>query len=299
MTKKILITGASGLIGSALSELLSKNHSIVKLGRTKRENENSSFVWDIKKNGIDLNAFDKVDTIVHLAGSNVGDKRWTNSWKKEILDSRIQSTKLLFDTIRKNNHPIKTFVSASAIGYYGFEGHSVFEEESAPGKDFLAQVTRQWEEEVDKISSLGIRVVKIRIGIVLSKRGGALEKMVQPIKYGIGSPLGSGNQHLSWIHINDLCGIFSKSIEDEKMKGAYNAVSNWTTNAEMTKTIAKILNRPLWLPNVPSFALKIILGEMADIVLNGSKVSSEKIRQTGFHFKFNNLEGALTDLLIR
>ncbi len=295
---KVLITGASGLIGSTLSELLSKNHSIVQLGRSKRENKDSSFVWDIKKNEIEPNAFDEDSTIVHLAGSNVGDKRWTSSWKKEILDSRIRSTRLLFDTIKKNNRSIKTFVSASAIGYYGFESDSVFEEESIPGEDFLAQVTKRWEDEVDKIKSLGIRVVKIRIGIVLSEKGGALDKMVLPIKYGVGSPLGSGQQYLSWIHIDDLCGIFAKAIEDEKMNGAYNAVSSWVTNSEMTKAIAKTLKKPLWLPNVPSFVLKIILGEMADIVLNGSKVSSEKIKNAGFRFQYSVLENALKDLLV-
>jgi len=295
---KVLITGASGLIGSILSELLSKNHSIVQLGRSKRENKDSSFVWDIKKNEIEPNAFDEVNTIVHLAGSNVGDNRWTASWKKEILDSRIRSTRLLFDTIKKNNRSIKTFVSASAIGYYGFESDSVFEEESIPGEDFLAQVTKRWEDEVDKIKSLGIRVVKIRIGIVLSEKGGALDKMVLPIKYGVGSPLGSGQQYLSWIHIDDLCGIFAKAIEDEKMNGAYNAVSSWVTNSEMTKAIAKILNRRLWLPKVPPLALKIILGEMADIVLNGSKVSSEKIKNAGFRFQYSVLENALKDLLV-
>src|SRR5258706_9741545 len=295
---KVLITGASGLIGSILSELLSKNHSVVQLGRSKRENKGSFFAWDIKKNEIDPRAFDEVNTIVHLAGSNVGDKRWTASWKKEILDSRIRSTRLLFDTIKKNNRSIKTFVSASAIGYYGFESDSVFEEESIPGKDFLAQVTKQWEDEVDKIKTLGIRIVKIRIGIVLIEKGGALDKMVLPIKYGVGSPLGSGQQYLSWIHIDDLCRIFVKAIEDENMNGAYNAVANWATNSEMTKTIAKILNRPLWLPKVPPLALKIILGEMADIVLNGSKVSSEKIKQAGFRFQYSVLEDALKDLLV-
>ena len=190
-------------------------------------------------------------------------------------------------------------MSASAIGYYGFEHDSVFTEESNSGKDFLAQVTKQWEDEVDKFDSLGIRVVKIRIGIVLTEKGGALGKMVQPIKLGVGSPLGSGNQYISWIHIDDLCQIFNKAIEDEKMRGAYNAATDWATNSAMTKSIAKTLKKPLRLPNVPSFLLKMVLGEMAEIVLNGSKISSEKIRQAGFQFKFNDLEAAVGDLLIR
>lgn len=297
MSKKILITGASGLIGSTLSELLSKNHTVVSLGRAKKEGSSSSFVWDVKKSRIDLGALNAVDTVVHLAGANVSKKRWTHSWKKELLDSRVQSTRLLYDTLKDNPHSVKTFISASAIGYYGFESNLIFTEEDDSGSDFLAQVTRQWEQEMDRIKSLGIRVVKIRVGIVLSKKGGALEKMVLPIKYGVGSTLGSGKQYLSWIHMDDMCGIFLKAIEDASLDGAYNAAANWDTNEDMTKAIAKVICRPLWLPNVPSFALKLILGEMAEIVLNGSKVSSEKIKRAGYQFKYTNLDEALADLL--
>lgn len=298
MPKKILITGASGLIGSKLtSQLLSKNHSVAHLGRKKKEGNVASYVWDVKQNQIDVNALASTDAIIHLAGASVGDKRWSAEWKKEILDSRVQSTKLLADAFKNNKHSVKTFVSASAIGYYGFEADSVFTEESAAGKDFLAQVTKQWEDEVDKIAALGIRVVKIRIGIVLSEHGGALEKMATPIKYGIGSPLGSGQQYLSWIHINDLLQMFIKAIEDENVNGAYNASANWATNKEMTKSIAKVLKKPLIFPNVPAFVLKLVLGQMAEIVVNGAKVSSDKMRKAGFQFQFENLDIALIDLL--
>jgi len=296
MPKKILITGASGMIGSALSKIVSKNHTVASLGRTKKAS-NNSFAWDVNDGRMDLNALNGVDTIVHLAGASVGEKRWTSAWKKEILDSRIRSTRLLNDTLKDNPHTVRTFISASAIGYYGFEGDAVFVEQSNAGRDFLAQVTAQWEEEADKIKSLGIRVAKIRVGIVLSKKGGALEKMLLPIKFGVGSPLGSGKQYLPWIHMDDLCGIFVKAIEDENLIGAYNAAANWNTNEEMTKAIAKVLQKPLWLPKVPSLVLKIVLGEMAQIVLNGSKVSSEKIKRAGYQFKYVNLEEALTDLL--
>lgn len=298
MSKKILITGASGLVGTRLTATLqSKNYAVVHLGRRKRTGDIPSFAWDIKKREIDSQAFDNVDTIVHLAGANVGDGRWTVLRKKEILDSRVQSTKLLFDTLKNNKHSVKNFISASAIGYYGFEGDQVFDEQSNSGKDFLALVTKEWEDEVDNFSAIGVRVVKIRIGIVLSIRGGALKQMLQPIRYGLGAPLGSGQQYLSWIHIDDLCEIFSKTIDDEKMTGAYNATAAWATNEEMTKMIAKILKKPLWLPSIPSFVLKIILGEMAEIVVNGSKVSSEKIKQTGFKFRFLNLEETLQNIL--
>ncbi|HCW07495.1 MAG TPA: TIGR01777 family protein [Cytophagales bacterium] len=298
MERKILITGASGLIGKKLTELLLlNNYEVVHLGRSKKQGKVASFIWDIEKKMIDPNAFEKVDTIIHLAGANVGEKRWTEKRKKEILDSRIQSTFLLKEFLQKKAHSVKTFISASAIGYYGFEGDRIFQEDDKPGNDFLARVTKGWEDAVDEINMLGIRVVKIRIGIVLSKEGGALKEIAKPISFGVGSPIGSGQQYLSWIHIHDLCLIFVKAIEDEKMNGAYNAASSWINNKDLTQLIAKILRKPLWMPNVPSFALKFILGEMAQIVMNGSKVSSKKISQTGFKFQFNEIENALRNLL--
>src|SRR5258708_33984710 len=228
MSKKILITGASGMIGAQLTEmLLAKNYSVAHLGRKKKGNV-PSFVWDVSNGVIDKDALQQTDTIIHLAGANVASSRWTEGRKKEILESRVKSTALLFQTLKNNRHTIQTFISASAIGYYGFgEENKIFTEEDNPGNDFLAQVTRQWEEAADRFATLGIRTVKIRTGIVLSKKGGALEKMVKPIKFGIGSPLGSGKQFISWIHIDDLCGIFLKAIEDEKMSGTYNATVNW------------------------------------------------------------------------
>jgi len=302
MAKKILITGASGLVGNRLTELLlQKGYQVSHLGRTKREGKVISFVWDVEKGILDLNALAGVDTIIHLAGAGVADTRWTESRKKEILESRTKSTALLFNTLKNGNHTITSFVSASAIGYYGFGlSDEVFSEESKSGSDYLAQVTRQWEEEVEKIGSLNIRVVKLRIGIVLSEKGGALTEMVRPIKLGVGSPLGSGKQYLTWIHLDDLCEMFIKAVEDSTMKGSYNAVGpEWVTNEEMTKTIAKVLNKPLWLPAVPGFVLKVILGEMADLVIYGSKISSTKIQKTGFKFKFVWLEEALKDLLLK
>jgi uncharacterized protein (TIGR01777 family) len=302
MAKKILITGASGLVGKRLTELLlQKGYQVSLLGRTKREGNINSFVWDVDNGSIDAKAFQGVDSIVHLAGAGVADKRWTSSRKKEILESRTKSTALLFKTLKNEEHTVTSFVSASAIGYYGFGlGDEVFTEESKPGSDYLAEVTRQWEEEVEKISSLNIRVVKLRIGIVLSEKGGALAEMVKPIKSGVGSPLGTGKQYLTWIHLDDLCEMFIKAVEDSSMNGPYNAVGpEWIPNAEMTKMIARVLDKPLWLPAVPGFVLKVILGEMADLVTNGSKISSTKIQKTGFKFKFVWLEEALKDLLLK
>lgn len=300
MAKNILITGATGLVGSQLAELLlQKGYHVSHLGRTKRTGNVPSFVWNVDNGTIDKVAFQDVDTIIHLAGAGVADKRWTAARKKEILDSRINSTRLLFETLKKEAHQVKSFISASAIGLYGFTtGEEVFTEDSKPGTDFLAQVTQQWEQEVDRISSLGIRVVKLRIGIVLSDKGGALPAMAKPIRLGIGAALGTGKQYLSWIHLDDLCAMFLKAVEGETMKGAFNAVgSEFVTNQEMTKSIARVLNKPLWLPPIPAFVMKIIIGEMAVIVTNGSKVSSQKIQQTGFEFQFTELTEALKDLL--
>jgi uncharacterized protein len=299
MSKKILITGASGLIGSRLTELLlQKGYQVSHLGRSKKTGPVPSFVWDVESGKMDTEALAGVDTIIHLAGAGVADKRWTEARKKEILESRTKSSTLLYTTLASVNHSVKAVVSASAIGYYGFGfEEEIFTEESSPGIDYLAQVTKQWEESVDKISSLNLRVVKLRIGIVLSDQGGALVEMAKPIRLGVGAPLGTGKQYLSWIHIEDLCAMFVKAMEDDTLKGAYNAVSgDWITNFEMTKLIAKILKRPLLLPNVPAFVMKILIGEMAVIVVNGSKVSADKIKKTGFQFRYSNLEEALESL---
>jgi uncharacterized protein (TIGR01777 family) len=300
MNNKILITGASGLIGKRLTEmLLEKGYQVAHLSRSKKSAPVPSFVWDVDAGEIDITALEGISTIIHLAGAGVADKRWSHSRKEEILQSRVKSTQLLFNTLLNNPNQVKSFISASAIGYYGFgTSDEVFHEQSQFGSDFLANVTREWEEDVDKISSLRMRVAKLRIGIVLSDKGGALVEMAKPIRLGFGSPLGSGKQYLSWIHLDDLCAMFIKAVETDLMQGAYNAVSgNWVTNKEMTKTIAKILNKPLWLPNVPAFVLKLVVGQMAEIVLNGSKVSADKIKSTGFNFKYTDLDQALESLL--
>jgi uncharacterized protein (TIGR01777 family) len=240
-----------------------------------------------------------VNTIVHLAGAGVADKRWTPTRKKEILDSRVQSTRLLYQTLKEKKHSVKNIVSASAIGYYGFGlSDQLFTEECPPATDFLASVTTEWEKEVDAIRELEIRVVKIRIGIVLSNKGGALKEMARPIQFGVGAPLGTGQQVMSWIHIDDLCEMFCKAIQDRSLAGAYNGVApNPVTNAELTKAIASILKKPLWLPNVPPFVLRLLVGEMADIVVNGSKVSAEKILATRFKFQYWQIDDALRNLL--
>jgi uncharacterized protein len=300
MAKHILITGASGLIGTRLTELLlNKGYSVTHLGRSRKEGRVKSFVWNVDRFAIEPGALHGITTIIHLAGAGVVDKRWTASRKEEIFSSRIQSTALLHEELKKVHHHVTSFISASAIGYYGFlNAEKTFTEETAPGHDFLADVTRTWEEKVDRISDLGIRVCKMRIGIVLSEKGGALKQMVTPIKLYAGAPLGSGNQQVSWIHLDDLCGMFIKAIEDDELSGAYNATGSYSvSNKELTEAIANVLHKPLILPNIPKFVLKVLLGEMADIVVNGSSVSSKKIQQAGFQLKFKDLTVALKDLL--
>jgi uncharacterized protein len=300
MAHKVLITGASGLVGSRLTELLlEKGHHVSHLGRTKKEGKVRSFVWDVEKKWIDPQALNNIDAIIHLAGAGIADKRWTDERKREIMESRTHSTRLLFETLRDKTHSVKTFIGASAIGYYGFGlDEEVFTEESKAGTGFLADVTRQWEEEVDQVGSLGLRLVKLRIGIVLSEKGGALAEITKPVRWGGGAALGSGKQYVSWIHIDDLCALFIKALDDNKWQGAYNAVCGWATNEELTKAIAHVLEKPLWLPRIPNFAMKVVLGEMAEMVLNGSKVSPEKIVKAGFNFNYPDLTVALRNLLL-
>ncbi|AYB35449.1 TIGR01777 family oxidoreductase [Chryseolinea soli] len=296
----ILITGASGLIGSRLTNMLhSHGHRVAHLGRAKRDGIARSFVWDIDRRYIERGALQDTDTIIHLAGAGIADKPWTKERKREILESRTQSTQLLYDELKKGNHSVKTIISATAVGYYGFKDEeTIYKEDDPPGEDFLAQVTRRWEQEVDAFLKLNIRVVRIRIGIVLSAEGGVVNEILRPIRWYAGAPLGSGNQYLSWIHLDDLCNIFIMAVENNAMEGAYNAVApHPATNRELTMAIANAVHKPIIFPAIPSFILKLLLGEMADLVLRGSKVSSEKIQEAGFKFAYTNVDDALVNLL--
>jgi uncharacterized protein (TIGR01777 family) len=298
--KKILITGATGLIGSRLTEILVEHgHAVVHLSRSKKDGPVKSYVWNVEENRIDPEAFENVDTIIHLAGAGIADKPWTKARKREILESRTHSTRLLFNALANGKHPVRSFISASAVGYYGFDHNDqVFTENSAPGSDFLASVVRQWEHEVDAIQTLGLRVVKIRIGIVLSEKAGVLKEIMKPVKFYLGAPLGSGDQYISWIHLEDLCNSFVYAVENPVLRGPYNATAPApVTNRQLTQTIARSLKKPLIFPAVPSFALKLFLGEMADLVLNGSQVSSGKLRQAGFQFRFTTVDAAVSALI--
>lgn len=302
MTTSVLITGASGLIGTRLTEmLLQKGYRVVHLGRSKRNVGIPSFVWDFQKQTIDPEALSGVHTIIHLAGAGVAEQRWNKRRKKEILDSRIDSTELLYQSLKKIPNEVHSVIAASAIGYYGFGlSHDLLGEEAPPGQDFLSTVVVAWEQKLDQLINLGKRIAKIRIGIVLSEQGGALAEIARPVKFGIGAPLGTGKQMVSWIHIDDLCRLFIRAIENPEMQGTYNGVApRAVTNEELTKAIARTLHRPLWLPPIPGFALHILIGEMADLVIHGSNVSASKTMQAGFQFEFTDINLAVKDLLSR
>ncbi len=299
--KNILITGGAGIVGKQLTKLLiSKGYSVAVLSRTKQQDSTvKTYTWNIEKGEIEQEAIDSADYIIHLAGANIGEKRWTTERKQLILDSRVKSTQLIYSKINSSSHKLKAFISASATGYYGaVTTEYIFTETDPPASDFLGDTCKQWEASADAFQQSGIRTVKVRTGIVLSKEGGALEKLAMTVNTGFGSPIGSGKQYMPWIHIDDLCNIYLKAIEDQQMQGAYNAVSTeHTTNKEFIKTLATVLNKPCWFPNVPGILLKLLLGSMSVIVLEGSRVSSAKIIKAGYQFQYPNLTAALKEVL--
>ena len=287
------------MVGSRLSELLTeKGFHVTHLSRNPKGKEYTSFHWDIKNQEIDEEAIKSADAIVHLAGAGVADKRWDDARKKEIYNSRIDSTKLLFEKVKELKPDLKYFLSASAIGYYGWDsGEKVVDETTPKGEGFLADVVDDWEKEVSQFDELNIPNGKIRVGVVLSEKGGGLTEIAKPIRFGFGAPLGSGKQFMSWIHLDDLCGIFIHCIENQIGEIVNGVAPNPATNKSLTKAIAHQLNKPLFLPNVPKFALKILVGEMADMLVGGNNVSSKKIEKLGYSFKYPELEQALADLL--
>jgi uncharacterized protein (TIGR01777 family) len=297
----IIISGGTGLIGKHLcKKLKDKGYNVYILSRTIRQVTNvSTYFWDVDKKVIENEAIETADYIIHLAGANIGDKRWTEKRRQLIIESRVKSGQLIFEKIKENKNKLKAFISASAIGYYGTTTtDKIFSETDPPSDDFLGETCRQWEQSADNFEKLGIRTVKIRTGVVLTKQGGALTRMITPVKLGIGSALGNGRQFMPWIHIDDLCGIYIKAVGDTQMNGAYNAVSpDHKTNRVFTETLARVLKKPFWFPDIPAFILKLIFGKMSEILLKGNKVSSEKIITAGYRFKFINLENALVDLL--
>lgn len=289
---KILITGGTGLVGSRLTEiLLEKKHDVVILSRNpKNKNE---YKWDISKNYIDKKAFENVTYIIHLAGAGIADERWSNERKKIIINSRVDTANLLFEKVKEHKVKLKGFVSASGIGYYGaITSDKIFTETDKVGKDFLGEVCEKWEDAAHQFKTLNIPVSILRTGIVLSKKGGALEKMKLPVI----TPLGSGNQYMPWIHMDDLCEMYVKAIEG-KLIGIYNAVApEHQTSKTFSKTLAESAGNPFLAIAAPSFALKLVFGDMSKILLEGSRISSEKIKKINFKFQFPTLKMALENL---
>ncbi|WP_202702924.1 TIGR01777 family oxidoreductase [Flavobacterium sp. UGB4466] len=302
MAKNVLLTGGTGFVGKQLTDLLTDSGFTVSiLSRSARENTSliTYYKWNLKTNYINEEAILQADYIIHLAGEGIVEKRWTKRRKKVIVESRVQPIDLIYSILKKNNKVPDAFISASAVGIYGAVTSSVIcKEDQPPATDFLGVTCVEWEQSVDKITSLGIRTAKIRTGIVLGRNEGFLKKLGPNFKAGFGAILGTGKQYLPWIHIDDLCQIYLKALTDEMIKGPYNAcVTDNTTNLSFSKMLASLYGYKIWLPKVPAFILKIVLGEMSEAVLKGQRVSSEKIQKTGFEFQFTDLESALVNCL--
>jgi uncharacterized protein (TIGR01777 family) len=300
--KRLLIAGATGLVGQEIvKQCHDQNIAVNYLSTSKSKLENKTnykgFYWNPKLGEIDRECFNDVDVIINLAGSTIA-KRWTDSYKEEIEKSRVDALQLLYKAIENESVPIKHLISASAIGVYPDSLTHYYDEDFKDFDNrFLSDVVRSWEKEANRFKKLNIKVSKIRIGIVLSNKGGALPQLVKPIKLFAGSALGSGNQWQSWIHIKDLAALFLFVMQN-KLEGKFNGVApNAVTQKELVKDIAEAVQRPIILPAVPEFMLKLILGEMSALVLESQRVSSKKIERLGYKFKYYHLKPALEDLL--
>lgn len=299
---KVLITGATGLIGTQLvAELAARkidvNYLTTRKDAIRNEPGYRGFYWDPEKNFIDENAMVGADAIIHLAGAGIS-KRWTRKYKQEIIESRVLSANLLYKLIKDNPGQVKQFLSGSATGIYK-DSLEIFHSENSKETDdsFIGNVVAKWETAADRFAQLGIKVCKIRTGLVLAKEGGMLPQIARPAKLGLGAAFGSGKQWQSWIHIHDIVGIYATALE-EQWEGVFNAVApNPVTNAELTKAVAKKLGKPLFLPNIPKFAMKALLGEMGALPFLSQKVKPQRTLEKGFKFRYEHLEPALEDLL--
>lgn len=299
---KVLIAGGTGLVGKRLSHLLSeKGYEVALLSRSKRKDAPyQTYQWDVEQQTIDAEAIEAADYIINLAGAGIADQLWTKSRRKLIINSRTEGTLLLQKGIAQASQKPKAYISASAIGYYGNSGDEWVNEHSSAGKGFLSKTTILWENAIQEVVKTGVRTVALRIGVVLSTQGGAMEKMLLSFKVRVGAYFGDGSQWYSWIHIDDLCRMFITAIENDAMEGIYNAVApEPTTNKVLTEQLAKALNKASLVLPTPAFALKMGMGDMSSVVLNSTRVSSKKIERAGFQFDHGVLLPALKDLVKR
>ncbi len=290
------------MIGTALTRTLREaGHTVRHLSRTAGFHDGvNAYAWNIEQGTLDERALENVEHIVHLAGAGIADQRWTDARIKILIDSRCASARLLLEKVRSSGTVIKSFVSAAGINYYGAEtSDHIYSETDPPGPDTIARISVAWEEAVDEWAS-HCRVVKLRTPIVLSPNGGALQKLAVPVRWGLGSPLGSGEQWVPWIHINDLVRIYQQAILQEDMEGAYNVNTGFdVTNADLMRTIAQVLGKAYFLPRIPSLLLKAILGESSSVLLEGSRASNTRLMATDLAFEFPTLKEALINLLDR
>jgi uncharacterized protein len=302
MQQNVLISGGTGLVGTRLTALLqAQGYSVSYLSRTKTMIPNVKvYRWDIAKGYIEEGALENADHLVLLAGAGIADERWTTNRKKELLESRVEGIELLARELQSRSYNIKSCVAASGIGFYGANtDNEHLTEESVSGNDFIAHLTRSWEKSSQLIGNIGIRTAILRIGIILTNKGGALPKMSQTSRFGIGSALGSGKQWVSWVHIDDICGMIIDGLNNTAWNGVFNAVSpNPVTNDTFQRQICEVLERPYWLPNVPEIILKLMLGEMANLIIGGNYVLNHKIAKiSDFEYQYPQLDKALEDLL--
>jgi uncharacterized protein len=294
----VLITGGSGLVGRHLiPKLRQKGYEVAILSRGEKQQEGiTTYHWNPETGDLDRRAL-LADYIIHLAGANIAAGRWTAARKKEIVDSRVKTALLLYEELPVHHH-LKAFISASAVGYYGLgTSEKIFEEDEKPAYDFLANTCLQWEKAADKFSERNVRVVKLRTAPVMAADGGAWPMLRLPVNLGFSAPLGSGTQYMPWIHVDDLCAIYLQAVESQAMQGVYNAAApGHVTNAQFMKTAAQVMHRPFFAPHVPAFAIHLALGEMGEGLLQGSRVSPEKILSTGFRFQYPMLKEALDQI---
>jgi uncharacterized protein len=298
--KNILIAGGTGLIGTHLSQLLkSKGYAVSHLSRRANPNaEFPTYAWQPEKGTFDKKAFDKADAIINLAGAGIADKLWSKKRKSEIIDSRTSGNALIAQYLRSEKHHVETYISASAIGFYADRDDELMTETSSAGKGFLAESTIAWEKAIAEVAATHVRTVALRTGVVLSPEGGALQKMLIPFWFRLAVYFGNGRQWVSWIHRMDLCNLFVWALETPSVNGTFNAVSPTPlSNLDLTKAISAAKGGLYLLLPTPSFVLRLVMGEMADVVLGSTRVSSQKVENQGFVFKFPNALAALKDLL--